>query len=248
MQNPAPVTPLLKVEGITMAFGGIVAVDNLSFSVQPGEILALMGPNGAGKTTTFHVIAGVHAPTKGRITFDGHEITDTRPDRRCRAGLARTFQITQPFDELTVVENVMVGAIAHHRSMADARVEARRYVDMVGLSERADILAKGLSTGQRKRLEMARAMATRPKLLLLDEVTGGVDMASLPGLIELVKRLRGEGLTLIIIEHNMKVITELADRAIFMNRGARMAEGTPAEIARHPEVIELYLGDGDGHG
>lgn len=231
-----------------MAFGGIVAIDNLSFSVQPGEILALMGPNGAGKTTTFHVIAGVHAPTKGRITFEGHEITDTKPDRRCRAGLARTFQITQPFDELTVVENVMVGAIAHNRSMAEARVEARRYVDMVGLSERADILAKGLSTGQRKRLEMARAMATRPKLLLLDEVTGGVDMASVPGLIELVKRLRGEGLTLIIIEHNMKVITELADRAIFMNRGVRMAEGTPAEIARHPEVIELYLGEGDGHG
>jgi branched-chain amino acid transport system ATP-binding protein len=119
---------------------------------------------------------------------------------------------------------------------------------MVGLGERADVLAKGLSTGQRKRLEMARAMATRPKLLLLDEVTGGVDMASVPGLIELVKRLRAEGLTLIIIEHNMKVITELADRAIFMNRGVRMAEGTPAEIARHPEVIELYLGEDEGHG
>jgi branched-chain amino acid transport system ATP-binding protein len=132
--------------------------------------------------------------------------------------------------------------------MAAARVEARRYVDMVGLSERADVLAKGLSTGQRKRLEMARAMATRPKLMLLDEVTGGVDMASVPGLIDLVKRLRGEGLTLVIIEHNMKVITELADRAIFMNRGVRMVEGTPTEIAHHPEVIELYLGEEGGHG
>jgi branched-chain amino acid transport system ATP-binding protein len=231
-----------------MAFGGIVAVDNLQFSVQPGEILALMGPNGAGKTTTFHMIAGVYAPNSGSIIFGGKDITGLRPDRRCRAGLARTFQITQPFSELTVVENVMVGAIAHHASMAEARAEARRYVDMVGLGERADVLAKGLSTGQRKRLEMARAMATRPKLLLLDEVTGGVDMASVPGLIELVKRLRAEGLTLIIIEHNMKVITELADRAIFMNRGVRMAEGTPAEIARHPEVIELYLGEDEGHG
>jgi branched-chain amino acid transport system ATP-binding protein len=240
--------PLLRVDGITMAFGGIVAIDNLSFTVAPGEILALMGPNGAGKTTTFHVIAGVHTPNSGKIIFDGQDITGLRPDGRCRAGVARTFQITQPFSELTVVENVMVGAMAHHRTMAEAREDARRYVDMVGLGERADVLAKGLSTGQRKRLEMARAMATRPKLLLLDEVTGGVDMKSIPGLIELVKRLRSEGLTLIIIEHNMKVINELADRCIFMNRGIRMAEGTPDEIAQHPEVIDLYLGEGGAHG
>lgn len=231
-----------------MAFGGIVAVDSLDFTVQQGEIVALMGPNGAGKTTTFHVIAGVHTPDSGAIRFGGQDITRLRPDRRCHAGLARTFQITQPFSELTVVENVMVGAIAHEPNIARARQEARRFVDMVGLSARADVLAKGLSTGQRKRLEMARAMATRPKLLLLDEVTGGVDMASVPGLIELVQKLRAEGLTLIIIEHNMKVITELADRAIFMNRGVRMAEGTPAEIAGHPEVVELYLGEEQGHG
>lgn len=238
----ATTAALLKVDGITMAFGGIVAVDRLSFTVAPGEILALMGPNGAGKTTTFHIIAGVHTPTSGSIVFDGKDITRLRPDGRCRAGIGRTFQITQPFAELTVVENVMVGAMPHHRTMADARAEARHFVDLVGLSERADALAKALSTGQRKRLEMARAIATRPKLLLLDEVTGGVDMKSLPGLIELVMRLRDEGLTLIVIEHNMRAITELADRAIFMNRGVRMAEGTPAEIARHPEVIELYLG------
>ncbi|MGF7160309.1 branched-chain amino acid transport system ATP-binding protein [Rhodoligotrophos appendicifer] len=247
MPNVAP-DPLLKVEGITMSFGGIVAIDDLSLTVAPGEILSLMGPNGAGKTTTFHVIAGVHAPDAGRIIFDGQDITRVKPDGRCRAGLARTFQITQPFQELTVEENVMVGALAHNGSMAEARKDARRYVDMVGLADRADVLAKGLSTGQRKRLEMARAMATRPKLLLLDEVTGGVDQKSIPGLIELVQRLRGEGLTLVIIEHNMRVINELADRAIFMNRGVRMAEGTPAEIARHPEVIELYLGEATEHG
>src|SRR5690606_22013571 len=139
------------------------------------------------------VIAGVHMPNSGTITFDGQDITRLRPDGRCRAGIGRTFQITQPFAELTVVENVMVGALPHHRTMAEARAEARRYVDMVGLGGRADVLAKGLSTGQRKRLEMARAMATRPKLLLLDEVTGGVDMKSLPGIIELVKKLRDEG-------------------------------------------------------
>ncbi|WP_436643113.1 ABC transporter ATP-binding protein [Microbaculum sp. FT89] len=239
---------LLEVDDITMAFGGIVAVDSLSFSVRQGEILALMGPNGAGKTTTFHVIAGVHSPTKGKIRFDGQDITTLRPDGRCRAGVARTFQITQPFHELTVEENVMVGALAFHKRMADARTDARRFVDMVGLGDRAQVPAKGLSTGQRKRLEMARAMATRPKLLLLDEVTGGVDQKSLPGIVNLVKQLRDDGLTLIVIEHNMGVINELGDRAIFMNRGVRMAEGTPEEIAKHPEVVELYLGEGGKDG
>ncbi|OKO87822.1 hypothetical protein AC629_11735 [Bradyrhizobium sp. NAS80.1] len=243
-----PSKTLLRVDDITMAFGGIVAVANLSLTVETGEILALVGPNGAGKTTTFHVIAGVHKPTAGRIIFDDQDITFYRPDGRCRAGVARTFQITQPFQELTVEENVMVGSLAYHRSIADARKDARRYVGMVGLSDRANVLAKGLSTGQRKRLEMARAMATRPKLLLLDEVTGGVDQKSIPGLIELVKQLRREGLTLVIIEHNMRVINELADRAIFMNRGKKMAEGTPEDVMQRPEVVELYLGEEVLHG
>ncbi|WP_208866949.1 ABC transporter ATP-binding protein [Bradyrhizobium sp. AS23.2] len=243
-----PSKTLLRVDDITMAFGGIVAVANLSLTVETGEILALIGPNGAGKTTTFHVIAGVHKPTAGRIFFDGQDITFYRPDGRCRSGVARTFQITQPFQELTVEENVMVGSLAQHRSIADARKDARRYVEMVGLSDRANVLAKGLSTGQRKRLEMARAMATRPKLLLLDEVTGGVDQKSIPGLIELVKQLRREGLTLVIIEHNMRVINELADRAIFMNRGQKMAEGTPEDVMQRPEVVELYLGEELQHG
>ncbi len=243
-----PSKTLLRVDDITMAFGGIVAVANLSLTVETGEILALIGPNGAGKTTTFHVIAGVHKPTAGRIIFDDQDITSYKPDGRCRAGVARTFQITQPFQELTVEENVMVGSLAHHRNIADARKDARRYVEMVGLSDRANVLAKGLSTGQRKRLEMARAMATRPKLLLLDEVTGGVDQKSIPGLIELVKQLRREGLTLVIIEHNMRVINELADRAIFMNRGKKMAEGTPEDVMQRPEVVELYLGEEIQHG
>ncbi|MDF2234754.1 ABC transporter ATP-binding protein [Albimonas sp. CAU 1670] len=239
---------LLKVEGLSIAFGGIRAVDDLSFSVAPGRIVALMGPNGAGKTTTFHMIAGVHAPSAGRVIFDGRDITGLRPDKRCRVGLARTFQITQPFDDLSVVENVMVGAMSRHARLSHARDDAARYVEMVGLGERMDVLAKGLSTGQRKRLELARAMATRPKLLLMDEVTGGVDQKSLPGLIDLVLGLRREGLTLIVVEHNMRVINDLADHAIFMNRGVKMAEGPPAEIARHPDVVELYLGEGAAHG
>ena len=240
--------PLLTVESVTMAFGGIVAVDNLSLDVRQGQILALMGPNGAGKTTTFHVVAGVHKPTRGRILFQGRDITGMRPDGRCRAGLARTFQITQPFEELSVTENIMVGARPFHRSMAELRKASEAYADKVGLGDKLDAPAKGLSTGQRKRLELARAMATRPTLLLMDEVTGGVDMKSIPGLIELVKTLRGDGLTIVLIEHNMKVISELADEAIFMNRGARMVSGTPREVANDPAVVELYLGDAaDGH-
>lgn len=246
MRDAQP-APLLKVNGITKAFGGIVAVDDLSLTVASREILALMGPNGAGKTTTFNLIAGSLIPDSGSIVFDGQDITRLKPNGRCKAGVARTFQITQPFEELSVVENVMVATMPYHAGMAEMRRDAARYVDMVGLADRPDVLAGELSTGQRKRLEMARAMATRPKLLLLDEVTGGVDQKSIPGLIDLVKLLRQEGLTIIIIEHNMGVINELSDRAIFMNRGARLASGAPAEVAAHPEVIDLYLGEGAGH-
>lgn len=235
--------PLLQVDAITMRFGGIVAIDNLSLDVKQGQILALMGPNGAGKTTTFHVIAGVHKPTSGRILFQGEDITAMRPDGRCRAGVARTFQITQPFEQLSVTENIMVGARPFHHSMAELRKASEAFADQVGLGDKLDTPAKGLSTGQRKRLELARAMATRPKLLLMDEVTGGVDMKSIPGLIELVKSLRRGGLTIVLIEHNMKVINDLADEAIFMNRGARMVSGTPYQVATDPAVVELYLGE-----
>ncbi|WP_366554959.1 ABC transporter ATP-binding protein [Aquibaculum sediminis] len=235
--------PLLQVEQASMIFGGLVAVKDLSLELGKGEILALMGPNGAGKTTTFNMIAGALIPTSGRILFEGRDITRMKPDGRCRAGVARTFQITQPFHELSVVENVMVGSMVHHTSLAETRKEALTYVEMVGLGAKAEAPAKQLSTGQRKRLELARAMATRPRLLLMDEVTGGVDQKSIPDLVALVQRLHGEGLTLIIIEHNMRVISELAHRAIFMNRGEKIAEGTPAEIAEHPDVVELYLGE-----
>lgn len=240
--------PILQVDAITMRFGGIVAIDNLSLDVKQGQILALMGPNGAGKTTTFHVIAGVHRPTSGRILFEGKDITNMRPDGRCTAGVARTFQITQPFEQLSVTENIMVGARPFHSSMSDLRKASEVFAHKVGLGDKLDAPAKGLSTGQRKRLELARAMATRPKLLLMDEVTGGVDMKSIPGIIDLVKTLRDEGLTIVLIEHNMKVISELADEAVFMNRGARMVSGTPHEVATDPGVVELYLGEAkDGH-
>ena len=234
--------PLLQVDAITMRFGGIVAIDNLSLDVKQGQILALMGPNGAGKTTTFHVIAGVHKPTSGRILFQGQDITAMRPDGRCRAGVARTFQITQPFEQLSVTENIMVGARPFHHSMAELRRASEAFADQVGLGDKLDAPAKGLSTGQRKRLELARAMATRPRLLLMDEVTGGVDMKSIPGLIDLVKSLRQGGLTIVLIEHNMKVIMGVCQRIHVLDGGRSLAEGTPGEVQNDPDVRRAYLG------
>lgn len=238
----------LTLRGLRKSYGRTVALDGLDVRVPKGAICGFVGPNGAGKTTTFHVIAGVHKPDRGSIVFEGRDITAMRPDGRCRAGLARTFQITQPFEQLSVTENIMVGARPFHSTMAELRKACEAYADKVGLGDKLDAPAKGLSTGQRKRLELARAMATRPRLLLMDEVTGGVDMKSIPGLIDLVRTLRSDGLTIVLIEHNMKVISELADEAIFMNRGARMVSGTPREVASDPAVVELYLGEAaDGH-
>lgn len=233
---------LLELKSITKRFNGLTAVNELSFDVRAGEILALMGPNGAGKTTTFNLIAGRLKPTSGAIIFDGCDVTRKRADQRCSVGIARTFQITQPFQSLSVLENVMVGGILTGRSLRETRSAVADYIELVGLSQKTNSLAGTLSTGQRKRLELARAIATRPKLLLMDEVTGGVDQKSIPGIIELVHRLRDSGVTVVLIEHNMKVISELADRAVFVNRGTLIAAGSPKEVGVHPEVVELYLG------
>ncbi|MET0332680.1 MAG: ABC transporter ATP-binding protein [Rhizobacter sp.] len=234
--------PLLQTEGVTMRFAGLTAVDGASLSVQRGEIHALLGPNGAGKTTLFHLMAGVHRPTAGRIHFEGRDVTRLRPDRRCRAGIARTFQITQPFAKLTVEENVMCGALRRFRSMRAVREEVQGLIDDVGLADKRHKLAGSLSTGQRKRLELARALATKPSLLLLDEVTGGVDQPSLPALIELVRRIHRDGVTVLMIDHNMDVIGQLAQRVSFLNAGKLLAQGTLAEVWGDPRVRELYLG------
>jgi len=233
---------LLEIRGLTKRFGGVYASHDVSFDVDAGAIVGLIGPNGAGKTTLFNLVTGFLAPDTGEVRFDGRTITGLRPDVLSRRGVARTFQILKPFPRLTVEENVMVGALAQGDSMAAARARARRCLELVGIGHKAADLARSLSTGQRKRLEMARAMATRPRLLLLDEVTGGVDQPSIPGLIELVGRLRGEGVTLLVIEHNVRVIMELADKIVFLHLGEKLAEGAPAEIARHPAVRSLYLG------
>ncbi|HEY9531464.1 MAG TPA: ABC transporter ATP-binding protein [Burkholderiales bacterium] len=233
---------LLKVRGLTRKFGGVFANNDISFDVAAGSVVGLIGPNGAGKTTVFNLITGFLTPDAGEVRFEDRDITGKRPDLLSRRGIARTFQVLRPFPRLTVEENVMVGPIARGESMAAARQRAGECLELVGIRHKAKDLARGLSTGQRKRLEMARAMATQPRLLLLDEITGGVDQPSIPGLIALVARLREEGVTLLVIEHNMRVIMELAEKVVFLHLGEKVAEGAPAEIARHPRVVELYLG------
>jgi branched-chain amino acid transport system ATP-binding protein len=235
---------LLEVEKLTKRFGGVVANREVSFKIREGEIMGLIGPNGAGKTTLFDVITGYHRPDSGRVLFEGLAILGLRTDQISRAGIARTFQVLRPFYRMTVLENVMVGALPRSATIEEAKEKAYELIELVGIADKCHDLARVLSTGQRKRLEMARAMATEPKLLLLDEITGGVDQKSIPGLLEVIQRLRAEGVTLLVIEHNMRMIMSLSDRVLFLHLGEKLAEGLPQEVSRHPDVVKLYLGEG----
>ncbi|PYM17660.1 MAG: ABC transporter ATP-binding protein [Candidatus Rokuibacteriota bacterium] len=234
---------LLSVTGITKTFGGVMANREISFDVKPGELVGVIGPNGAGKSTLFDLITGFQRPDAGRVTFDGHDVTGWRPDRISHLGVGRTFQKLKPFAGMTALENVMVGAFQKTSDVAEARAAAMTALEQVGLGERAEAHARGLSTGQRKRLELARALATRPRLLLLDEVTGGVDQATVPGLIRLVRELHATGLALIVIEHNMRVIMEISERVVALQLGQVIADASPAEIVRDRRVIDAYLGE-----
>jgi branched-chain amino acid transport system ATP-binding protein len=235
-------TALLDVDGVTRRFGGVVANADISFGVAEGEIVGVIGPNGAGKSTLFDVITGFCRPDAGQIRLAGASITGLRPDRINRLGIARTFQKLRPFAGMTVLENVTVGALLRQPDLAAARAEAERCLGLVGLAGQRAAFARELSTGQRKRLEMARAMATRPRLLLLDEVTGGVDQRSIPGLVGLIGRLREEGVALVVIEHNMRVIMAVADRIVALHLGRKIAEGPPADVVRDRALIQAYLG------
>ncbi len=233
---------LLRVRGITKRFGGVIANRDISFEVAPGELVGIIGPNGAGKSTLFEVITGFARPDAGEVTLDGHRLTGLGPDRVCRLGVARTFQKLRPFPGLTALENVLAAALTPTRDVRRARREAAELLERVGLGDKAGAFARTLSTGQRKRLELARALATRPRVLLLDEVTGGVDQGAIPGLVRLVQDVHRSGLTLVMIEHNMRVITAVAPRILALHLGELLADGPTDVVMRDRRVVEAYLG------
>ena len=233
---------MLTVSGVTKRFGGVTANREVSFEVAPGELVGIIGPNGSGKSTLFEIISGFYHPDAGEVSLDGRRLTGLSPDHVCRLGVARTFQKLRPFAGMSVLDNVMVGALTRTRDVRHARERARTLLERVGLGDKALDHARTLSTGQRKRLELARALATEPRVLLLDEVTGGVDQRSIPGLVQLVRELHRDGLTLLVIEHNMRVITAVAQRIIALYLGEKIADGAPDVVTRDRRVVEAYLG------
>lgn len=241
---------LLAGRGVTKRFGGLLALAGLDFEVRAGEVVGLIGQNGAGKTTLLNAITGVYRPEAGSITFDGHELTRLTPDRIARLGIARTFQIPQPFPTLTVLENVMVPLAFGPRAspLAEAEPQARGVLDAVGLGGKADLPPRALTIAELRRLELARALAPGARLLLLDEINAGLTGAEIGEAVRLVERLRGQGLTVLMVEHVMRVIMSVADRIIVLHFGQKIAEGTPAEVAGDAAVIRAYLGERRGAG
>jgi len=232
----------LVINGLSKRFGGLRAVSDVSFTVKENETVALIGPNGAGKTTSFNLITGFHRPDSGSVLAFGREIVGLKPHNICAHGLARTFQVAKPFGAMTVLSNVMTGAFLHNKNNAVAREKAREAIDFVGLSAREQTQAKDLTTIDQRRLEMARALATEPRLLLLDEVMAGLNPAEIDQAVALVDKLSGRGLTIVIVEHVMRAIMAVARHIVVLDHGQKIAEGSPKEIVENPEVIRAYLG------
>jgi len=242
----AGATPLFEARGLTKRFQGLVSVDAVSFVLTPGEILAVIGPNGAGKTTLVNMISGTLTADEGDLVFDGGAIGKLPPYRRAHLGIGRTFQVMKPFVGLTALENVAVGALfgfgGGQRSMHAAREHAREWLAFVGLGERADQKAGALSGPDRKRLELAKALALRPRLLLLDEVMAGLNAVEVEEVVGVIRQIRERGITILIIEHIMKAVRSLADRVLVLHHGKQIAEGDTATVFDDPKVIEAYLG------
>ncbi|HUL58478.1 MAG TPA: ABC transporter ATP-binding protein [Anaeromyxobacteraceae bacterium] len=234
--------PLLAIRHVSKFFGGLAANADVSFEVSPRAILGLIGPNGAGKTTLFNCITGFYPPSKGDVLFKGARINGLQPDRVCHLGMVRTWQKVRPLARMSVLDNVMVGALARTASLRVAREVALEQLRVVRLDAKAAALAGGLPIGERKKLEVARVLATRPELLLLDEVMGGLNPAESEEIIQLILELKKGGLTQIVIEHDMKAIMRISDRIVVLNSGEKLAEGSPQEIVNNPEVVAAYLG------
>jgi branched-chain amino acid transport system ATP-binding protein len=233
---------LLQVHALTKRFGGLVAVDQVDFDVRAGEIVGLIGPNGAGKTTLFNVIAGALSPEEGDVLFEGASIAGMEAARICRRGLARTFQIPQVFASMTVLETIMTGSLLQCRAITDARTAAIAVARRVGLGARLDVPTPTLTTAEKKRIEVARALATRPRMLLLDEVLAGLNASEVAGMLALIRQLRDEGTTVLFVEHNLEAVTSVCDRVVVLDLGRKIADGMPGEVMTKAEVVRAYLG------
>jgi branched-chain amino acid transport system ATP-binding protein len=233
---------ILEIRGVSKFFGGLAANSDVSFDVNEAEIVGLIGPNGAGKTTLFNCIVGYYPPSKGEIIFDSRRMNGLQPDKVCKLGMARTWQKVRPLTNLSVLDNVVVGALRRTNSVKEAREHAHEQLRVVGLDSKSSISAGALPIGERKKLEVARVLATRPKMLLLDEVMGGLNPAESEEIIQLILAIRTKGITQMVIEHDMKAIMRLSDRIVVLNSGEKLAEGSPKEIVENPQVIEAYLG------
>ncbi|MGY3609947.1 MULTISPECIES: ABC transporter ATP-binding protein [unclassified Bradyrhizobium] len=237
-------TSLLEVKNLSRSFGGLVAVNDVSFALEARSITALIGPNGAGKTTCFNLVAGAMRPTSGQVFFEGRSIENTPPEVVCRIGIARTFQIVRPMRDMSVLENAMVGAFSWTKNVNEARSKAYDSLESVGLAGKADARTDQLTLPDRKMLEMAKALSTRPKLLLLDEVMAGLRPTEAAGVVRVLQKLADSGLTILLVEHVMRIVMEIASSVVVLHHGAKIAEGSPREVVADPRVLESYLGTG----